>query len=728
MELICCATLEWLNSQNTISRKAVYKTATLRLVRNEFRELLLDLRSDKVSFRYGLRGVTVRNRFMSEGKASMTFSEHNMMLLLSNAPPVQLQAFLRTAFVKLSESNGGPKPDPRTRLLSEKSNALEEISPVTLQELSKAKRRAGCSDSTPPGPKRKVQETHRSGKKLCLPTAGALTSEQKAVLDAALAGKNIFFTGSAGTGKSYLLRRVIGALPPDVTVATASTGVAACHIGGVTLHSFAGIGSGKASLERCIELASRPLVQQSWRRCRHLIIDEISMVDGLFFEVRLSIRFIIKMFSRLSERVRRRRPDLWRNVSWVLHQDNALSGKSYLAKNNIPVIKHPPYSPDLAPFNFLLFLKVKSLLKGTRFESVDVVKAKAMQLLNSITQDDLRVGIREGTTLKGIIFRLSDFCSIRKLEHVARVVRGNDRPFGGVQLILCGDFLQLPPVTRETEQKNNIRFCFQSAAWERCVHSSFELTQVHRQSDPEFIDILQNIRIGRVTPEITSQLLATKIHSVEAAGILATRLCSHMQDADLINTSKLNQLTGDSKKFEAVDSDPYSTKTLDQMTPVPSSLVLKVGAQVMLMKNINVSEGLVNGARGVVTKFDDKGLPVVRFCTKKEMMLQPERWTIKTGGGALLSRKQIPVRLAWAFSIHKSQGLTLDCVEMSLARVFEAGQAYVALSRAKSLKTLRILDFDPKQVWANPDVLSFYKKFRRRMHQMQIIPLGKSKH
>ncbi|XP_069699947.1 ATP-dependent DNA helicase PIF1 [Periplaneta americana] len=599
MELICCATLEWLNSQNTISRKAVYKTATLRLVRNEFRELLLDLRSDKVSFRYGLRGVAVRNRFMSEGKASMTFSEHNMMLLLSNAPPVQLQAFLRTAFVKLSESNGGPKPDPRTRLLSEKSNALEEISPVTLQELSKAKRRAGCSDSTPPGPKRKVQETHRSGKKLCLPTAGALTSEQKAVLDGALAGKNIFFTGSAGTGKSYLLRRVIGALPPDVTVATASTGVAACHIGGVTLHSFAGIGSGKASLERCIELASRPLVQQSWRRCRHLIIDEISMVDGLFFE---------------------------------------------------------------------------------------------------------------------------------KLEHVARVVRGNDRPFGGVQLILCGDFLQLPPVTRETEQKNNIRFCFQSAAWERCVHSSFELTQVHRQSDPEFIDILQNIRIGRVTPEITSQLLATKIHSVEAAGILATRLCSHMQDADLINTSKLNQLTGDSKKFEAVDSDPYSTKTLDQMTPVPSSLVLKVGAQVMLMKNINVSEGLVNGARGVVTKFDDKGLPVVRFCTKKEMMLQPERWTIKTGGGALLSRKQIPVRLAWAFSIHKSQGLTLDCVEMSLARVFEAGQAYVALSRAKSLKTLRILDFDPKQVWANPDVLSFYKKFRRRMHQMQIIPLGKSKH
>ncbi|KDR07846.1 ATP-dependent DNA helicase PIF1 [Zootermopsis nevadensis] len=219
--------------------------------------------------------------------------------------------------------------------------------------------------------------------------------------------------------------------------------------------------------------------------------------------------------------------------------------------------------------------------------------------------------------------------------------------------------------------------------------------------------------------------MSTMDHKVESGDILATQLCSHTQDANLINTSKLNNLAGASRTFEATDSDLCSTKTLDQMTPVPSSLELKVGAQVMLMKNMNVADGLVNGARGVITSFDDKGLPVVRFCSKREVALKPERWVVKTGGGALLSRKQVPLRLAWAFSIHKAQGLTLDCVEMSLANVFEAGQAYVALSRAKGLDTLRILDFNPKHVWANPDVLDFYEKFRRKLRQTRIVPLGR---
>lgn len=143
--------------------------------------------------------------------------------------------------------------------------------------------------------------------------------------------------------------------------------------------------------------------------------------------------------------------------------------------------------------------------------------------------------------------------------------------------------------------------------------------------------------------------------------------------------------------------------------------------QVMLLKNINVSKGLVNGARGVVKEFKNE-LPLVKF-RNQLYLAQPERWSLKTSTG-VVARKQVPLRLAWAFSIHKSQGLTLDCVEMSLNRVFEAGQAYVALSRAQSLKTLRVLDFKTSQVWANPDVINFYSKLRIQRDCSNLVPLG----
>lgn len=217
--------------------------------------------------------------------------------------------------------------------------------------------------------------------------------------------------------------------------------------------------------------------------------------------------------------------------------------------------------------------------------------------------------------------------------------------------------------------------------------------------------------------EVTDTLVATAKQKIEQGDILATRLCSHTKDADIINETKLKALPGQPQIFEAQDSVPGTTKQLDQQTPVPSRLELKVGAQVMLLKNINVGSGLVNGARGVVKTFQD-GLPVVQF-RNKQYIARHERWVVKRASGGSLARKQVPLKLAWAFSIHKSQGLTLDCVEMSLGRVFEAGQAYVALSRAQSLETLRVLDFNSTQVWANPDVLKFY----RHLNRMRIVPL-----
>lgn len=254
---------------------------------------------------------------------------------------------------------------------------------------------------------------------------------------------------------------------------------------------------------------------------------------------------------------------------------------------------------------------------------------------------------------------------------------------------------------------------------------SFELKKIYRQKDPKFVEILNNIRIGRVTQEMTDRLLLTAGQRIESNGILATQLCSHTKDADYINQSKLASLSSAEKLFESTDSDVYLTKTLDTQLPVPHKLILKVGAQVMLLKNINLSTGLVNGARGVITRYAD-GFPVVQFKNKTEYTAKPEKWIIKTPSGGLLTRKQVPLKLAWAFSIHKSQGLTLDCLEMSLSKVFEAGQAYVALSRAQSLDSLRILDFDAKQVYADPVVLQFYRNFRRQIMEVPTyIPLGK---
>lgn len=609
--LTCTATVEWLNAQGSILRKASHKTASLRLIRNNQREMLVEIHAEKANARtrLSLKGISVFNKFMAEGKASIKFKEENCTLFLSNAPSSQLINFLKTIFVKLTGQEGKTVNNPlREKLFANvRLGGAEDISPATSAELDRAKERAmGVSRTTvtTPSPGAVKKRKHLSGehtpkapvaKKLYdNPTAGELMEEQSRILSAVLSGKNVFFTGSAGTGKSFLLRKIIAALPPDVTIATASTGVAACHIGGITLHQFAGIGLGTGTMDRCFQLASRASSASMWRKTKHLVIDEISMVDGDFFD---------------------------------------------------------------------------------------------------------------------------------KIEAVARHVRRTERAFGGIQLILCGDFFQLPPVSKNND---GAKFCFQSEAWQKCVHFNYELQTVHRQKDEAFVKILNSIRIGRVTDDIVNALRETAKQTIERNGVLATRLCSHVKEADEINEFQLNELKGETKVYTALDSDSSMTNMLDQQLGVPGKLVLKVGAQVMLLKNINVNSGLVNGARGVIVDFKND-VPTVQLRSGARYDAKLEKWSIRTSSGVIVHRKQIPLKLAWAFSIHKSQGLTLDCVEMCLSRVFDAGQSYVALSRAQSLQSLRILDFNSQQVWANTAVLEFYRKFRRNLQEMEMIPLGRKK-
>ncbi|XP_076982767.1 ATP-dependent DNA helicase PIF1 [Tamandua tetradactyla] len=603
-ELRCRVAVEELSPGGQTRRRQALRTAELSLGRNERRELMLRLQARGPAGRprcFPLRAARLFTRFAATGRSALRLSAEGaprpgagaVQLLLSDCPPDRLRRFMRTLRLKLAAAPG-PEPAPaRAQLLGPRPRDFVTISPVQPEELQRAAatRGRGTTPAKQPAEPRAGTEPSKAAprwplpvKKLNLPsTKPQLSEEQAAVLRAVLKGQSIFFTGSAGTGKSYLLKRILGSLPPTGTVATASTGVAACHIGGTTLHAFAGIGSGQAPLAQCVALAQRPGVRQGWLNCQRLIIDEISMVEADLFD---------------------------------------------------------------------------------------------------------------------------------KLEAVARAVRQQNKPFGGIQLIICGDFLQLPPVTKGSQSP---QFCFQAKSWKRCVPVTLELTEVWRQVDQTFISLLQAVRLGRCSDEVTRQLRATAVHRVGRDGIVATRLCTHQDDVALTNQRRLRELPGEVHSFEAVDSDPDQARTLDAQCPASRQLQLKLGAQVMLVKNLAVSRGLVNGARGVVVGFaaEGRGLPQVRFLCGVTEIIRADRWTVQVSGGQLLSRQQLPLQLAWAISIHKSQGMSLDCVEISLGRVFASGQAYVALSRARSLQGLRVLDFDPVVVRCDPRVLHFYATLQR---------------
>lgn len=249
----CAASVDWLNEHGISIRKVVHKLANLRLVRNELRELFVEISTDKTKpIKLKLAGIVVHKKFMAEGKASIKFTAEKCILFLSNAPPGTLMIFLKTLFVKMT---GDKLPDKatmqkqiRAHMLSGEPSKFDEISPITNAEHSRALKVSGAQSkqlaTTPLNHKRKYGTIDRDDKKeVHLPIAKKLYSdkepmlqqkmneEQLQVYQACLDGKNVFFTGSAGTGKSFLLKKIISALPPEGTVATASTGVAACLIG-----------------------------------------------------------------------------------------------------------------------------------------------------------------------------------------------------------------------------------------------------------------------------------------------------------------------------------------------------------------------------------------------------------------------------------------------------------------------------------------------------------------
>lgn len=485
---------------------------------------------------------------------------------------------------------------------------------------------------------RAAMEAHHKAKGKVAMAPITLSAEQERVKDLVVnKGKSVFFTGSAGTGKSVLMRAIIADLrnkfarEPDRVAVTASTGLAACNIGGVTLHSFGGIGLGKEDVPALVKKIKRnQKAKNRWLRTKILIIDEISMVDGDLFD---------------------------------------------------------------------------------------------------------------------------------KLEGIARAMRNNGRPFGGIQLVITGDFFQLPPVPDYENKGRAVKFAFDAGTWATAIHHTIGLTEVFRQKDPIFANMLNEMRLGKITNETIAAFkrMSRKIDYGDA--LMATELFPTRNEVENANAFRMRDLVGKTFKFEARDTGSITDETMREKLlsnmMAPKVLELKKGAQVMLIKNMD--DGLVNGSLGKVMAFqteamfeiydndpdildssiatedltesqqgmratiakkeatakDSQMYPLVRFSmpdgTSRDLLVQHEEWKVELPNGEIQAqRSQLPLILAWALSIHKAQGQTLERVKIDLKRVFEKGQAYVALSRATSQAGLEVQNFDKSKVMAHPRVGEFY--------------------
>lgn len=317
-----------------------------------------------------------------------------------------------------------------------------------------------------------------------------------------------------------------------------------------------------------------------------------------------------------------------------------------------------------------------------------------------------------------------------KLDYIAKKIRlDKDTPFGGIQLVLSGDFLQLPPVKDQ--------WVFKSKAWKCLNITPFIFNQPKRYDDEDYFNLLLRIRKGKQTYSDLKKLkarvkahdlLKKDIKSLKTTNIVKpTILYSRRVDVDYHNEKELKKLKTPTKEYMADDiftkhSDyaryDYYIKTLDDI--IPKSIALKIGAQVMLKCNLDVKKGLANGSRGVVLEMTDEYVKV-RFINGLKVRVSPHVWEIQDKD-AKATRAQIPLILAWSLTIHKSQGATLDyCVCDLGPSVFAFGQSYVALSRVRNLKGLFVSDFYPSSIKTSKTALKYDEELEKKSEEMKKI-------
>lgn len=353
-----------------------------------------------------------------------------------------------------------------------------------------------------------------------------------------------------------------------------------------------------------------------------------------------------------------------------------------------------------------------------------------------------------------------------KLEHIARIVRKNDKPFGGIQLIIFGDFFQLPPVKAE-------QYAFEAKSWNTCIQQTIVLDQIFRQQDPDFIQLLQEMRLGKCSdksvkilldcakPKNKNEVLSTTSTASTASdgdgnakddGMLPTKLYPHRASVEKENQFQLSRLNTQCVVFTA--NDTGRAKYALQDCQAPDKLILKIGAQVILLKNLDVANGLGNGSTGIVMAFvnphlealdrlekctdassrkkvqeevsrEQKSfsgccqathtsgwLPLVRFKNGIVRLLDAKKWEMTMDKEIIACREQVPLNLGWALTIHRSQGMTLASAEIYAQGTFSTAQLYVGVSRLKSLQGLRLFGFQPQHIQVDPKVVQYYESLQ----------------
>lgn len=397
-------------------------------------------------------------------------------------------------------------------------------------------------------------------------------------------GVHVFLTGEAGSGKTHMINAYTAYLREQGIeyAVTASTGIAATHIHGMTLHAWSGIGIARSLSESDLrDLVVNRYVAKRIKKARVLIIDEISMLDATIFD---------------------------------------------------------------------------------------------------------------------------------SVERVCRAIRKGHLPFGGLQVVVVGDFFQLPPVAQGGECA---RFAFESETWQWLDFQVCYLTEQHRQEDDMFLELLSALRSQNWSALYQRRLETQLIGAGEELPDQVTRLFSHNVDVDRINQEELKKLGGKTYRFMMADRGPDKlVSALKHGCLSPERLELREGAAVMFTKNKQGS-GFMNGTLGVVIGFDgEKHWPVVQTHVGDHITVEPMEWLMMEGDVILAKVTQLPLRLAWAMTIHKSQGVSLDAAVMDLSQTFEFGQGYVALSRVRRLSGVHLIGINKRAVEVHPRVLQEDQVFR----------------